>query len=126
MVHAVAVSRILAYIENIFSSKLKFSFILTLEELQMRKIEQQMISAIHSQKRWSMANTIVSPIDNTNVAIYLHGHEIAIVNTYNGFTMTNVDTLRRYPTNTTKSRLRALGVNVATRKGITYLNNVAI
>jgi hypothetical protein len=92
----------------------------------MRKIENEMIKAIHSQKRWSMTNTIVSPIDNTNVAVYLHGHEIAIVNTYNGFTMTNVDTLRRYPTNTTKSRLRALGVNVATRKGITYLDNVAI
>jgi len=92
----------------------------------MRKIEQEMLNAVTSQKRWSMANTIVSPIDDTNVAVYLHGHEIAIVNTYNGFTMTNVDTLRRYPTNTTKSRLRALGVNVATRKGITYLDNVAI
>lgn len=92
----------------------------------MRKIEKQMIDALYSQKRWAMANTIVSPIDDTNVAIYLHGHEIAIVNTYNGFVMTNVDTLRRYPTNTTKSRLRALGVNVATRKGVTYLDNVAI
>jgi hypothetical protein len=92
----------------------------------MRKIEQQMIDAIHSQKRWAVANTIVSPIDDTNVAIYLHGHEIAIVNTHNGFTMTNIDTLKRYPTNTTKSRLRALGVNVATRKGVTYLNDFAI
>ena len=92
----------------------------------MRKIEQLMNNAIHTQKRWSLQNTIVSPIDDTNVAVYLHGHEIAIVNTYNGFVMTNIDTLRRYPTNTTKSRLRALGANVATRKGITYLNNVAI
>ncbi len=92
----------------------------------MRKIEQLMNQAIHSQKRWSLQNTIVSPIDDTNVAIYLHGHEIAIVNTYNGFTMTNIDTLRRYPTNTTKSRLRALGVNVSTRKGVTYLDGKAI
>ena len=92
----------------------------------MRTIEQKMLNAIHTQKRWAMANTIVSPIDDTNVAIYLHGNEIAIVNTYSGFTMTNVDTLRRYPTNTTKSRLRALGVNVTTRKGVTYLDNVAI
>jgi hypothetical protein len=92
----------------------------------MRKIEQLMNNAIHTQKRWSLQNTIVSPIDDVNVAVYLHGHEIAIVNTYNGFVMTNIDTLRRYPTNTTKSRLRALGANVATRKGITYLNNVAI
>jgi hypothetical protein len=92
----------------------------------MRKIEKQMNDAIHTQKRWSLQNTIVSPIDDVNVAVYLHGHEIAIVNTYNGFTMTNIDTLRRYPTNTTKSRLRALGVNVATRKGITYLDGKAI
>lgn len=92
----------------------------------MRKIEQQMNNAIHNQKRWSLQNTIVSPIDNINMAVYLHGHEIAIVNTRNGFVMTNIDTLRRYPTNTTKSRLRALGVNVTTRKGITYLDNVAI
>jgi hypothetical protein len=92
----------------------------------MRKIEQLMNDAIHTQKRWSLQNTIVSPIDDVNVAVYLHGHEIAIVNTYNGFTMTNIDTLRRYPTNTTKSRLRALGVNVATRKGITYLDGKAI
>ena len=39
--------------------------------------------------------------------------------------MTNTDTLRRYPTNTTKSRLRALGVNVTTRKGVTYLGDGA-
>jgi hypothetical protein len=92
----------------------------------MRKIEKQMNEAIYTQKRWSLQNTIVSPIDDTNVAVYLHGHEIAIVNTYNGFTMTNIDTLRRYPTNTTKSRLRALGVNVATRKGVTYLDGKVI
>jgi hypothetical protein len=92
----------------------------------MRKIEKLMNDAIHTQKRWSLQNTIVSPIDDVNVAVYLHGHEIAIVNTYNGFTMTNIDTLRRYPTNTTKSRLRALGVNVATRKGITYLDGKEI
>ena len=85
-----------------------------------------MNEAIYTQKRWSLQNTIVSPIDDTNVAVYLHGHEIAIVNTYNGFTMTNIDTLRRYPTNTTKSRLRALGVNVATRKGVTYLDGKVI
>jgi hypothetical protein len=92
----------------------------------MRKIEKQMNDAIYTQKRWALQNTIVSPIDDVNVAVYLHGHEIAIVNTYNGFTMTNIDTLRRYPTNTTKSRLRALGVDVATRKGVTYLDGKAI
>lgn len=92
----------------------------------MRKIEQQMLSAIHNHVRFQSANTIVSPLDELTVAIYLHGHEIALINQRSGFVMTNVDTLRRYPTNTTKSRLRALGVNVATRKGVTYLDNIAI
>lgn len=89
----------------------------------MRKIEQQMIAAIHNHVRWSLDNTIVSPLDDITIAVYLHGHEIALINQRNGFVMTNVDTLRRYPTNTTKSRLRALGVDVCTRKGVTYLNN---
>lgn len=92
----------------------------------MRKIEQQMLNAIHHHVRWSLDNTIVSPLDELTIAVYLHGHEIALINQRNGFVMTNTDTLRRYPTNTTKSRLRALGVNVATRKGVTYLDNVAI
>jgi len=92
----------------------------------MRKIEQKMKDAIHHHIRWSLDNTIVSPLDDITIAVYLHGHEIALINQRNGFVMTNMDTLRRYPTNTTKSRLRALGVDVSTRKGVTYLNNVAI
>lgn len=92
----------------------------------MRKIEQQMLNAIHNHVRWSLDNTIVSPLDENNLAVYLHGNEIALINQITGFVMTNVDTLRRYPTPTTKSRLRALGVSVATRKGVTYLDNVAI
>ena len=92
----------------------------------MRKIEQLMNNAINHHVRWSLQNTIVSPLDEITVAVYLHGHEIALINQRTGFVMTNVDTLRRYPTNTTKSRLRALGVNVSTRKGVTYLDGKAI
>lgn len=92
----------------------------------MRKIEQLMKNAIHHHVRWSLDNTIVSPLDEITVAVYLHGHEIALINQRTGFVMTNVDTLRRYPTNTTKSRLRALGVNVTTKNYITYLDGKAI
>lgn len=92
----------------------------------MRKIEKLMNDAIHNHARWSLDNTIVSPLDDITVAVYLHGHEIALINQRTGFVMTNVDTLRRYPTNTTKSRLRALGVSVSTRKGVTYLYGEAI
>ena len=87
----------------------------------MRKIEQQMKNAIHHHVRWSLDNTLVDPLDELTLAIYLHGHEIALINQRSGLVMVNEDTLRRYPTRTTKSRLRALGVDVATRKGVTYL-----
>jgi hypothetical protein len=92
----------------------------------MRKIEQQMVDAINRRIDFSSANTLVVKIDDVNSAIYLHGNHIADVNSLNGFVMVNTHTLRQWATPTTKSRLRALGANVSTRKGITYLNNVAI
>ena len=87
----------------------------------MRMIEKQMITAICARKSWQLGNTTVSNIDDVNSAIYLHGNEIALVNQRSGLVMVNENTLKAYPTNTTKSRLRALGVDVATRKGIIYL-----
>jgi len=40
--------------------------------------------------------------------------------------MVNETTLKNYPTNTTKSRLRALGVPVSTKQGVIYLYGKAI
>ena len=84
----------------------------------MRKIEQQMVNAIKSHTSFSSGNTQVS-IDANTAHVFLHGNHIASV--VNDIVMVNVDTLKAYPTVTTKSRLRALGVNVYTKKGITYL-----
>ena len=92
----------------------------------MRKIEKQMIAAVQNRALWRLDNTSVSPIDEVNCAIYLHGNHIADVNSATGFVMVNADTLRRWSTPTTKSRLRALGANIATRKGVTYLNDQPI
>ena len=91
----------------------------------MRKIEQQMISAIHSRKSWQSGNTTVAIRNESSMSVFLHGNHIADVWTL-GFISVNQETLRRWSTPTTKSRLRALGANVATRKGVTYLNNEAI
>ena len=106
----------------------------------MRKIEIQMLNAIDSKRNWTMDNTLVH-IENgggnpfgLRAEIYLHGNHIADVINSNmvGDVITprivdvNKETLRQWSTPTTKSRLRALGANVATRKGITYLDNVAI
>jgi hypothetical protein len=96
----------------------------------MRKIEQQMISAIHSRKSWQSGNTMVMLRLDGSLSVYLHGNHIAeiggIVGADRDFLIVNTETLRRWSTPTTKSRLRALGADVATRKGVTYLNNVAI
>jgi len=86
----------------------------------MRKIEKFMLAAIEHHVPWSMNNTQVS-IDANTAHVFLFGKHIASV--VNGGTpIVNLDTLRAYPTATTKSRLRALGVDVTTKKGITYLN----
>lgn len=102
----------------------------------MRKIEQQMIQAVMSKAdKWVNNNTAVfyisaSESGNPNGSrseIYLHGNLIAEY-WHDLPTPLEVDTatLALWSTPTTKSRLRALGANVATRKGITYLNNVAV
>lgn len=72
-----------------------------------------MCEAIGQRKKWSSGNTAVVPIDATNVAVYLHNNEIAVVNSNTGFTMVNNVTYAKWPTRTTKSRLRALGVRLA-------------
>jgi hypothetical protein len=96
----------------------------------MRKIEQKMVSAIMNRKSWQGGNTTVSIRDDNSVSVFLHGNHIAdfgtIVGCNRDYLVVNTDTLRRWSTNTTKSRLRALGANVSTRKGVTYLHNVAI
>ena len=86
----------------------------------MREIEREMTTAVFLRRNWRNANTEVK-VDGDAALIYLHGHHIATVN-YFGNIEVNRDTLRRFPTNTTKSRLRALGVDVYTKDHVTYLN----
>ena len=94
----------------------------------MRKIEKLMVDAVNTKKAFSLANTTVSihtdPRGINIPNVYLHGNHIATIE--NGVLVVNRYTLKQWPSNTTKSRLRALGANVTTRKGITYLNNIAV
>jgi hypothetical protein len=101
----------------------------------MRKIEKQMLNAISSKvDKWMNNNTsvfYVSAIESGNPfgarsEVYLHGNHIADYWHESGSLEVDCRTLSQWATVTTKSRLRALGANVATRKGITYLNDVAI
>ena len=88
----------------------------------MNKIEEQMLAAIREGRSWKSGNTEVDVLLPTNErAVYLHGNHIATVAPDGSHTTVNKTTLGRWPTNTTKSRLRALGVGVTTVKGTTLL-----
>ncbi len=94
-----------------------------------------MVAAVDAKIDWHLDNTAVFYISASESGnpfggrseIYLHGNLIAEY-WHDAPTPLEVDTktLARWSTPTTKSRLRALGANVCTRKGITYLNNIAI
>ena len=85
----------------------------------MRVIEKKMLDAIQQGRNFTLANTHVK-IDGNTAHVFLFGNHIASV--VNDNVMVNVDTLRAYPTVTTKSRLRALGVDVYTKNGIPFVN----
>jgi hypothetical protein len=100
---------------------------------QMRKIEMNMNAAVMLGRDWSEANTSTKKIygADAKVSVYLHGNHIATVwgacHGRDQWTVeVNTRTLGEYPTRTTMSRLRALGVDVCTRKGEVLLNGEAI
>jgi hypothetical protein len=94
----------------------------------MRLIEKQMIAAIGARKAWRNNNTSVSlHVDARGFLVpnvFLHNNHIATVE--NGVLKVNTYTLSKWPTPTTKSRLRALGADVTTKRGVTYLDGVAV
>ena len=92
----------------------------------MRVIEEKMNAAIAKKQNFTLDNTTVTYNESENVSsILLHGNHIADYWHGSGLRV-NVQTLKRWPSNTTKSRLRALGAKVTTKKGITYLDGVAV
>lgn len=102
------------------------------KELEMRKIEEQMLQAIYNRKDFKSDNTSVTIYKNAKPSnayhahhayVYLHGNKIAAIDYLNDSLLhVRVDTLREWPTPTTKSRLRALGADVQSVKGQTLLD----
>lgn len=87
----------------------------------MRIIELEMNNAIKRGIDWRKDNTRVTHT-GFGAAVYLHGNHIASV--FRGVAHANKRTLLQYPTRTTMSRLRALGVDVCTKRGDVYLDGV--
>ncbi len=94
----------------------------------MRKIEQEMLAAIKDGKTWHKGNTAVTYQRSPCADVFLHGNHICeVVQLYSEtHCNANLDTFRRWPTRTTVSRLRALGINASVRKGIPMIDGKPI
>lgn len=93
----------------------------------MRKIEQQMMDAIFAGRNWAGSNTMTQANNDGSVDVYLHGHHIANCvgdNERDLKVAVNKRTLFNWATVTTKSRLRAMGVNVYHKKHTLHLDDV--
>lgn len=73
----------------------------------MRKIEKNMLRAVLDCRDWREGNTSV-----IGGAVFLHGNRIAYRDTLTRYWVADASTLAQWPTNTTRSRLRALGFTV--------------
>lgn len=89
----------------------------------MRKIEQKMLAAIERRKDWSEGNTRVE-INGSTARVFLFNNLIAIVAKHQPIPIE--ETVRRWPTYTTISRLNALGIDVCKRQGKIILDGRVI
>lgn len=93
----------------------------------MRKIEQLMLNAVKNKTNFSLDNTRVSYEPKVNSsAIYLHNNHIATFVHYTESIVANVETFFCWPTRTTASRLRALGVNATIKHGDAAIDGVIL
>lgn len=99
----------------------------------MRQIEKDMLRAINKRENWRKDNSEVRVIildDNVISQVFLHGNHIADFVHHSqwgmGWTEPNLDTLADWPTPTTKSRLRALGVNVTQSRGVVSIDGEVV
>ena len=96
----------------------------------MRKVEEAMRKAVEMRVNWKSGNTEVKvrkDSDTIRTTVYLHGNNIyEVIEDHStgfktvGFTLSGWDTL------TTRSRLRALGVDVSHVNGLPYFKGQVI
>lgn len=75
----------------------------------MRKIEQEMLRAIAKRRNWKKSNTRVNIVNNW-AEVFLFGNKIAQINLDSGEIYANHC---GWPTRTTLSRFKALGIRVS-------------
>ena len=99
----------------------------------MRKIEKQMIEAIREKRNWESSNTKVVQGRSSGINyadIYLHGNHIATATPdtwgFRPYANPNRAMFIAYPTVTTRSRLRALGVNASIKNGAAHIDGMEV
>lgn len=97
----------------------------------MRIIEQKMLRACWGAMPFALDNTQVVPVKGQTdfeCEVYLHGHLIATTWVIRSELKVVFErtTLRNYPTRTTCSRLRALGVKVSVKGGLPHIGGVSL
>ena len=92
----------------------------------MRVVEKQMIEIIGKKTTKSFSNmqVVYNPTTDTS-DVYLFGNHIAAYKHGEGVEV-NKDTLFEFPTPTTCSRLRALGVRVNVVHGFPHIDGIPI
>lgn len=92
----------------------------------MRKIEENMVEAVKKRQNWKSGNTEVTvclkPLNQIVIKVYLHGNEIYSLYEYEDGTQLIYFSLAGWNTVTTRSRLRALGINITQRKSVPLFN----
>ena len=76
----------------------------------MRKIESEMVAAVHNHRDWSKSNTRVD-IKGPHAMVFLHGNHIATMNRFDGVLEFYGGPDRRWFSRTTFSRLNALALH---------------
>lgn len=98
----------------------------------MRKIEKLMLSAVHNRSNFKLDNTEVEYLVGTpcdkhgKSAVYLHGNLIAYYDHQANALKVDLNTLRKWSSMTTRSRIRALGANLVSIKGTLHLDGKSI
>lgn len=85
----------------------------------MRTIEKEMIEAINARKDWRKSNTsVITTDDKTTSRVFLHGNLICTI--HHPTRRRKFYTGGGWTTNTTKSRLNALGARIHQKNSIWY------
>ena len=93
----------------------------------MRLIEEQMLTAIHDRANWSKDNTSVTyNSKKASSVIRLHGHVIAVYGYDYDNMIADKGTFVTWPTRTTASRLRALGIKASLKQGQAAIDGVIL